>query len=96
MRIENIDLDTALLSPAGEGPVTCSVVDKRDVATQTQYKSQEEEKRVYFIHQAMCKFPVTKTLGVVWIVQEYKFSFSFVLPPEELVLTKRNVLKKTA
>lgn len=42
------------------------------------------------------EFPVTKTLGVVWIVQEDKFSFSFVPPPEELVLTTRNVLKKTA
>ena len=42
------------------------------------------------------EFPVTKTLGVVWIVQEDKFSFSFVPPPDELVLTKRNVLKKTA
>ena len=42
-------------------------------------------------------FPVTrKTLGVVWIVLEDKFSFSFVPPPAELVLTKRNVLKKTA
>ena len=39
---------------------------------------------------------MTKTLGVVWIVQEDKFSFSFVRPPDELVLTKRNVLKKTA
>ena len=51
---ENIDFDTAPLSPASEGPVTCSVVDKRDVATQTEYKSQEEEKRAYFIHQATC------------------------------------------
>ena len=51
---ENIDLDTAPLSPASEGPVACSVVDKRDVATQTEYKSQEEEKRAYFIHQATC------------------------------------------
>ena len=42
------------------------------------------------------EFPVMKTLGVVWIVQEDKFSFSFIPPPEELVLTKRNVLKKTA
>ena len=42
------------------------------------------------------EFPVTKTLGVVWIVQEDKFSFSFVPPSDELVLTKRNVLKKTA
>ena len=42
------------------------------------------------------EFPVTKTLGVVWIVQEDKFSFSFVSPPDELVLTKSNVLKKTA
>ena len=42
------------------------------------------------------EFPVMKTLGVVWIVQEDKFSFSFVPPPDELVLTKRNVLKKTA
>ena len=42
------------------------------------------------------EFPVTKTLGVVWIVQEEKFSYSFVPPPEELLLTKKNVLKKTA
>ena len=42
------------------------------------------------------EFPVTKTLGVAWIAQEDKFSFSFVPPPEELVITKRNVLKKTA
>ena len=42
------------------------------------------------------EFPVTKTLGVAWIVQEDKFSFSFAPPPEELVITKRNVLKKTA
>ena len=42
------------------------------------------------------EFPVTKALGVVRIVQEDKFSFSFVPPPDELVLTKRNVLKKTA
>ena len=42
------------------------------------------------------EFPITKTLGVVWIVQEDKFSFSLVPPPEELVSTKRNVLKKTA
>ena len=42
------------------------------------------------------EFPVTKTVGVVWIVQEDKFSFSFVPPSDELVLTKRNVLKKTA
>ena len=42
------------------------------------------------------EFPVTKTLGVVLIVQEDKFSFSFVSPTEELVLTKRNVFKKTA
>ena len=42
------------------------------------------------------EFPVTKTLGVVWIVQEHKFSFSFVPPSDELVLTKRNVVKKTA
>ena len=42
------------------------------------------------------EFPVTRTLGVAWIVQEDKFSFSFVPPSEELVLTKRNVLKKTA
>jgi len=41
-------------------------------------------------------FPVMKTLGVMWIVQEEKFSFSFVPPQDELVLTKRNVLKKTA
>ena len=38
---------------------------------------------------------MTKTLGVVWIVQD-KFSFSFVPPSDELVLTKRNMLKKTA
>ena len=49
---ENIDLDKAPLSPANEGPVTCSVF---DVATQTEYKSQEEEKRAYFIHQATCR-----------------------------------------
>ena len=42
------------------------------------------------------EFLVTRTLGVVWIVQEDKFSFSFVPPPDELVLTKRNLLKKTA
>ena len=42
------------------------------------------------------EFPVTKTWGVVWIVQEDKFLFSFVPPPEELLLTKTNVLKKTA
>ena len=42
------------------------------------------------------EFPVTKTVGVARIVQEDKFSFSFVPPPEELVLTKRNVLKTTA
>ena len=42
------------------------------------------------------EFPVTKTLGVVRIVHEDKFSFSFVPPPEELVLAKGNVLKKTA
>ncbi|XP_022787478.1 uncharacterized protein LOC111327533 [Stylophora pistillata] len=34
--------------------------------------------------------------GVVWIVQEDKFSFFFVPRSDELVLTKRNVLKKTA
>ena len=39
---------------------------------------------------------IRKTFGVVWIVQEDMFSFSFVPPPEELILTKRNVLKKTA
>ena len=42
------------------------------------------------------EFPVTKTVGVVWIVQQDKFSFSFVPPSDELVLTKGNVLKKTA
>ena len=42
------------------------------------------------------EFPVMKTLGVVWIVQEDKFSFSVVPPPDELVLTKRNMLKKAA
>ena len=42
------------------------------------------------------KFPVTETSGVVWIVQEEKFSFSFVPAPEKLVLTQRNMLKKTA
>jgi len=43
------------------------------------------------------EFPVTRTLEVVWIVYEKdKFSFSFVPPSDELVLTKRNVLKKTA
>ena len=42
------------------------------------------------------EFPVTKTVGVARIVQEDKFSFSFVPPPEELVLTKRNALKTTA
>ena len=42
------------------------------------------------------EFPMIKTLGVVWIVQEDKFSFYFVPPLDELVLTKRNVLKKTA
>ena len=48
---ENIDLDKAPLSPANEGPVTCSVF---EVATQTEYKSQEEETMAYFIHQATC------------------------------------------
>ena len=42
------------------------------------------------------EFSVTKILEVMWIVQEDKFSTSFVPPPEELVLTKGNVLKKTA
>ena len=42
------------------------------------------------------ELPVTKTLGVVWIVQEDKFSFSFVPPLEELLLAKKNVLEKTA
>lgn len=37
-----------------------------------------------------------KNLGVVWIVQEDKFSFCFSPPPEKFPLTKRNVLKKTA
>ena len=41
------------MSPASDGRVVCLVVDKRD-ATQTEYKSQEEEKRAYFIHQATC------------------------------------------
>ena len=41
---ENIDLDKAPLSPANEGPVTCSVVDKRDVATQTEYKAKRKRR----------------------------------------------------
>ena len=42
------------------------------------------------------EFPVTKTLEVVWIVQEDKFSFSLVPPSDKLVSRMRNVLKKTA
>ena len=42
------------------------------------------------------EFPYTKTLGVLWVVHKDKGSFSFVPPLEELVLTKANVLKKTA
>ena len=42
---ENMDLNTAPLSPA---------VSKIQVATQTECKSQEEEKSAYFINQATC------------------------------------------
>ena len=55
-----------------------------------------EADRATKVNLERSEFPVTKTLGVVWIVQEDKSSFSFVPPPEELLLTKRNVLKKTA
>lgn len=49
---ENIDFDTAPLSPVNEGSDTD--VYKIEVATQTENKSQEEEKRAYFINQATC------------------------------------------
>ena len=55
-----------------------------------------EADRATKVHLERSEFPGTKTLRVVGIVQEDKFSFSFVPPPEELVLTKRKVLKKTA
>ena len=37
------------------------------------------------------EFPVTKTLEFVWIVQQDKFSFSFVPPSDELVLTRKKL-----
>ena len=48
---ENIDFDTAPLSP-NESPDTD--VYQIEVATQTENKSQEEEKRALFINQATC------------------------------------------
>ena len=49
---ENIDFDTAPLSPVNESPDTD--VYQIEVATQTENKSQEEEKRALFINQATC------------------------------------------
>lgn len=49
---ENIDSDTAPLSPVNESPDTD--VYQIEVATQTENKSQEEEKRALFINQATC------------------------------------------
>ena len=55
-----------------------------------------EQDRAAEIDLSKTEFPVTKTLGVLWIAQEDKFSFRYSAPAEEFVFTKRSVLKKTA
>ena len=55
-----------------------------------------EQDRAAEIDLSKAEFPVTKTLGVLWIAKEDKFSFRYSAPPNEFILTKRSVLKKTA
>jgi len=42
------------------------------------------------------EFQSTKTLGVLWTVQDDKMTFHYTAPSTEFVFTKRNVLKKVA
>ncbi|XP_068719633.1 uncharacterized protein [Montipora capricornis] len=52
---ENFDFEyPASLSPASTADSTDDAVSKIEVATQTEYKSPEKEKRDYFIDQATC------------------------------------------
>ena len=55
-----------------------------------------EQDRAAEIDLSKAEFPVTKTLGVLWIAKEDKFSFRYSAPPNKFILTKRSVLKKTA
>ena len=55
-----------------------------------------EQDRAAEIDLSKTEFPVTKTLGVLWIAQEDKFSFRYPAPAEEFVFTKRSVLKKNS
>ena len=55
-----------------------------------------DQDRAAEIDLSKTEFQVTKTLGVLWIAQEDKFSFQYSAPPDGFVFTKRNVLKKTA
>ena len=43
-----------------------------------------------------CELPSTKTLGVLWSAESDTFSFRLTAPAEDMVLTKRNILKKVA
>ena len=40
--------------------------------------------------------PTTKTLGVLWSAEDDVFSFSLSPPPDDMPITKRNILKKVA
>ena len=51
-----------------------------------------EQDRAAEINLSKTEFPVTKTLGVLWIAQEDKFSVRYSAPAEEFVFRKRSVL----
>ena len=55
-----------------------------------------EVDRAKEINLEKSEFQTTKTLGVLWMVQEDKLLFHFTPPSAEFVFTKRNVLKKIA
>ena len=46
-----------------------------------------EQDRAAEIDLSKAEFPVTKTLGVLWIAKEDKFSFRYSAPPDEFILT---------
>lgn len=59
-------------------------------------KDFSDQDRAAEIDLSKTEFPVTKTLGLLWIAQEDRFPFRYSAPPDDSVFTKRNVLKKTA
>ena len=72
---ENYDFEyPATLSPASTADST-DTISKIDVATQTEYRSPEKEKREYFIDQAACPKNCYRYTGVTRSKLELLFEF---------------------